>query len=43
MGFIGAKTTPGPMLVVSSVVAIAILVSGTFWFRRSERTFADIL
>lgn len=40
---LGAKTTPGPMLVVSSVVAIAVLVSGTFWFRRSERTFADIL
>lgn len=40
---LGAKTTPGPMLVISSVVAIALLVSGAFWFRRLERTFADIL
>jgi lipopolysaccharide transport system permease protein len=40
---LGAKTAPGPMLAVSSLVAVAILVSGAFWFRRLERTFADVL
>ena len=40
---LGAKTVPGPMLIVSSVVAVAILVSGAFWFRRLEKTFADVL
>jgi len=39
----GAKTVFGPMLVASSVVAIAMLVSGAFWFRRLEKTFADVL
>lgn len=40
---LGAKTVPGPMLIVSSLVAVAMLVSGAFWFRRLERTFADVL
>lgn len=40
---LGANTTPGPMLVVSSLVATAMLVSGAFWFRRLEKTFADVM
>jgi lipopolysaccharide transport system permease protein len=40
---LGAKTTPGPMLAVSCLVAAAMLVSGAFWFRRLEKTFADVL
>jgi len=40
---LGAKTAPGPILAVSSLVAAAILVSGAFWFRRLEKTFADVL
>ncbi len=40
---LGAKTAPGPILAVSSIVAAVILVSGAFWFRRLERTFADVL
>jgi lipopolysaccharide transport system permease protein len=40
---VGANTTPGPMLVVSSLVAASMLVSGAFWFRRLEKTFADVL
>ncbi len=40
---LGAKTVPAPMLIVSSLVAVAMLVSGAFWFRRLERTFADVL
>lgn len=40
---LGAKTVPGPMLAVSSAVSAVILVSGAFWFRRLEKTFADVL
>jgi ABC-type polysaccharide/polyol phosphate export permease len=31
------------MLVVSSLVAVILLVTGAFWFRRLEKTFADVL
>jgi hypothetical protein len=31
------------MLMVSSLAAVAILVSGAYYFRRMERTFADIV
>jgi lipopolysaccharide transport system permease protein len=34
---------PGPMLVVSAVVALVMLVSGAAYFRRVERTFADLI
>jgi lipopolysaccharide transport system permease protein len=40
---LGTQTAPGPMVVVSSLVAVALLVSGVFYFRRMERTFADIV
>jgi lipopolysaccharide transport system permease protein len=34
---------PGPMLVVSAAVAVALLMSGAAYFRRVERTFADLI
>lgn len=34
---------PGSMIAVSVVVVIVILVSGAFYFRRNEKTFADII
>ena len=34
---------PGPMILVSAVAAIGLLVSGAFYFRRLERSFADII
>lgn len=40
---LGSKTAPGPMVAVSSVVAVVVLVSGLFYFRRMERTFADMV
>jgi lipopolysaccharide transport system permease protein len=40
---LNAHTAPGPMIVVSSIVALALLVSGAFYFRRQEKTFADIV
>lgn len=40
---LGTGTGPGPMVAVSSVVALAMLFSGARHFRRMERTFADAL
>jgi len=40
---LGAKTTPGPMLIVSSLAALVLLVGGAFYFRRLEKTFADVV
>jgi lipopolysaccharide transport system permease protein len=34
---------PGPMLLVSAVVSVVLLVSGAAYFRRVERTFADLI
>jgi len=40
---LGAKTTPSPIVIISSLTAIALLVSGAYFFRRMEKTFADIV
>ena len=40
---LGVDTSPGPMIAVSSLGAAAILVSGAFYFRRMEKTFADVI
>jgi lipopolysaccharide transport system permease protein len=40
---LGSGTRPGPVLLVSSLAALCLLVSGAFYFRRMERTFADIV
>jgi lipopolysaccharide transport system permease protein len=40
---LGTQTAPGPMIIVSSLVALAMLVTGAFYFRRFEKTFADVL
>jgi lipopolysaccharide transport system permease protein len=40
---LGAKTAPGPMMVVSTLVALMLLVSGAYYFRRMEKTFADVV
>jgi lipopolysaccharide transport system permease protein len=40
---LGAKTAPGPMLMASSVASLALLVGGAFYFRRMEKSFADIV
>jgi len=36
-------TAPGPIITVSSLAALALLVSGAFYFRRMEKTFADVV
>lgn len=34
---------PGPMTIVSAVVALTLFISGAFYFRRMEQSFADVL
>jgi lipopolysaccharide transport system permease protein len=36
-------TAPGAIIMVSSAVAGLLLVSGAYFFRRMERTFADVV
>jgi lipopolysaccharide transport system permease protein len=39
----GSGDAPGPMLLVSLAVVLVLLVSGAFFFRNTERTFADVV
>lgn len=40
---LGTNTPPGPMTMVSTLVALLLFVSGAFYFRRMEQGFADLL
>jgi lipopolysaccharide transport system permease protein len=40
---LGTDTAPGPTIIVSSLMALALFVSGAFYFRRMENTFADVV
>jgi lipopolysaccharide transport system permease protein len=40
---LATDTAPGPIIIVSSLTALALLVSGAFYFRRMEKTFADVV
>jgi lipopolysaccharide transport system permease protein len=40
---VGSPTAPGWTVGVGAVVAVALLASGAVFFRRRERTFADIV
>lgn len=40
---LGLDTAPGIAILVSIVVAMALLVFGSFYFKRMERTFADVV
>jgi lipopolysaccharide transport system permease protein len=37
------NSAPGPLIAVSSAAAVLILITGAFYFRRMEKTFADIV
>jgi lipopolysaccharide transport system permease protein len=39
---LGVDSSAGPMIAVSALMALSCMVSGAFYFRRMERTFADI-
>jgi lipopolysaccharide transport system permease protein len=40
---LGTKTAPGPIIIVSTIAACALLISGAYYFRRMEKTFADVV
>jgi lipopolysaccharide transport system permease protein len=40
---LGNVSPPGPMLAVSVAVTVLLLVGGLFYFRRMERSFADVV
>ena len=40
---LGTDTAPGKMIIVSSLVALILLIGGAFYFRRMEESFADVL
>ena len=40
---LGTETAPGSIIAVSSLVAVGLLVGGAFYFRRMEKTFADVV
>jgi lipopolysaccharide transport system permease protein len=37
------NSSPGAIVLVSALVALIILITGAFYFRRMEKTFADIV
>jgi hypothetical protein len=40
---VGTRTAAGPMIIVSSLAALLLLIGGAFYFRRVEKTFADVV
>ncbi len=40
---LGTGSRPGSILVASAAVTLLVLVSGAFFFRRMEKTFADVV
>ena len=40
---LGTASPPGPLLAVSVAAVLALLVSGLYYFRRMEKTFADVV
>ena len=40
---LGTDTAPGPIVFASSLAALVLLVGGAFYFRRMEKTFADVV
>ena len=40
---LGTNTSPGPIIAVSSLAALGLLIGGVYYFRRMEKTFADVV
>jgi len=40
---LGTTTGPALMIAASSAAAVLILAFGAFYFRRMEKTFADVV
>jgi lipopolysaccharide transport system permease protein len=39
---LGTDTAPGPEMLISTSMVVVFLVSGAFFYRRMEKTFADV-
>ena len=40
---LATEAVPRPVIAVSALVSVGLLVSGAFYFRRMEKTFADVV
>ncbi|MCP3958361.1 MAG: ABC transporter permease [bacterium] len=40
---LGTETAPGRMVLISSLAAVGLLIGGAYYFRRMEKTFADVV
>jgi len=40
---LGTNTAPGAIIIVSFIVSFCLLLSGAYYFRRTERIFADVI
>jgi lipopolysaccharide transport system permease protein len=40
---LNTDTAPGPIVIVSVVVSLAILIGGAYYFRHMEKTFSDVM
>ena len=40
---LGSNQMPGAMTLVSAMIAVVLFISGAFYFRRMEQSFADVL
>ncbi len=40
---LGTETSPGAIIVVSSLAALLMLIGGLYYFKRLEKTFADVV
>jgi lipopolysaccharide transport system permease protein len=40
---LNAPTSPGSLIAASTVTGLALLISGVYYFRRVERSFADVV
>jgi len=40
---LNTKTAPGPLIAVSASAALVLLFSGAYYFRRMEKSFADLV
>ncbi len=40
---LGVETRPGPIVLVSASMSVLLLIGGAYFFRRMERSFADVI
>ena len=40
---LGMDTKPGPIILASALGTVAVFMGGLFYFRRMEKTFADVV